>query len=524
MQYKTLALFTLCSISAPSIAGDFKIKPAVASTAYAYETETDDPTKSNQAVVVVPSIVTSYSSKRLLTSIKVDHTTVEQKNEDEGADKNYTDYKYNSSLALILNTLNITIGGQQGYRVVDRQQEFIVDRVLAAGELTKYSNHMGTVDFSIPNPEYFGLNIQSSYSQSKTEESTDSLTGINGDNTAASIQLYQGRNARNYTFNFSAQHNDTSRTSFEDFKSSRVQGTAGVSLAQDISFILTGNIDEYDVNEVNFSRRTNLDSSTYGAGIEWQPRNSRILRVTYNKFKEGENESDFVGVNLDWAFSSRTALKFDYSKKFYGDAYSLDFSHALKSVRSSITYREQVTSFARLESTINPIGLFVCQFGSTNLADCFQTESTAYQLQAGEEFRTLSEIGSDISEEVLFIKSGQFNLAYQKRRVKASITASYNKTEYLESDLVQISRNIRMNLSYELGRKTNLSFSTTVASRSSDNDLKSNTVVNTKVDFSRSISNNLQVTTGLGYIKRNSEVESLELQDKRFTMGLNYTF
>jgi hypothetical protein len=253
----------LCSISALSIAGDVKVETSVAATAYVYETKIEEnPATSNQAAVIVPSILASYSSKRLLTSVKIEHTKVEQKNEVEGADKGFTDYQYNSSLVLIPNTLNIAISGQQGYRVISQQQEFIADRVLAAGDLTKYNNHSGSIDFTIPNPKYFGLNVQSSYSKSETEESIDGASGLNGDNTATSIQLYQGRNARNYTFNISAQYNDTSRSNFEDFKSSQIRGSAGVSIAQNISFILTGNIEDYDVDQQAFSRRTNLDRTS----------------------------------------------------------------------------------------------------------------------------------------------------------------------------------------------------------------------------------------------------------------------
>jgi uncharacterized protein (PEP-CTERM system associated) len=522
---RILALLPLCSIPAVSIAGDIEIDASVAATSYVYETkEEESEAKSNHAVVVIPSILASYSSRRLLTSFAAEHTTVEQKNDVEGADKNFTDYKYNSSLVLIRNTLNIAMSGQQGYRVIDTQQEFIADRVLAAGDLSQYSNHLGSIEFTIPNPKYFGINIQSSYSETKTDGSINGSVGLNSDNTATSIQLYQGKNARNYTFNFATQYNDTSRASLEDFKSSLIQGSVGVSIFQDMSFVLTGNREDYDINQDNFSRRTNLDSTTYGAGILWQPRSERSLRLTYNQLEEGENETKFVGVNLDWAFSSRTALKFDYGKRFYGDAFGLNFSHALKSIRSSVSYIEEVTSFGRLETTTGPIGLFVCQFGSIDLTDCFLPESTTYQLQAGEEFRALAEIGSDISEEVIFRKSGSFNLSYQKRRVKASITASYGRVEYLESDRVQTNRNIRFNVSYALGRKTNINFSTTVARNSFDSTASADKVINTNLNFDRTLGRNLQLNTGIGIVNRDSDVAGRNLEDKRLTIGINYTF
>ena len=522
--YRKLAILPLCIISGHNVAGDLTVETSVETTAYVYDTKRgESEAESNQAIAIEPSILAFYSSKRLLTSFAADHTKVNQKNDIAGADKNYTDYKYDGKLVLIPKTLNISISAQQGYRVVNQQQEFVVDKILAAGDLTKFNNKLASVDFTIPNPKYFGLNIRSTYSETDSDESIDGSVGINGDNTASSIQLYQGKNARNYTFNLAASMNNTSRSNLEDFKSSKLQGSAGISIIHNMSFILNGNIDDYDVNSDSLVRRTDLDSTSYGAGFEWQPTGERKLRLTYNRLEEGGNETNFVGVNLDWVFSSRTALKFDYGKRFYGDAYNLDFSHALKSVRTSITYSEEVTSFARLVNTINPIGLFVCQFGSSELTDCFQPDTATYQLQAGEEFRTLSEISSDISEEIIFRKAGSFNLTYQKRRIKASISASYGRTEYLESDRLQTNRNIRLNLSYALGRRTDLNFSTTVARNSNNNDTPDN-IIRADLNLERALSRNLKFTAGLGIVNRDSDVIERNIEDKRLTVSLGYKF
>ncbi|MFT5294842.1 MAG: hypothetical protein ACI9YH_000852 [Colwellia sp.] len=525
--YKILTIISLCSIQVLSIAGELKVNASVAANTYAYETrQANSKDISNQAIVVLPSLLTSYSSKRLLTSFKIDHTKVEQRNYIEGADKNYTDYKYNADLALILNTLNLSIRGQQGHRAISQEQEFITDKILSAADLTKFNNNSVVINFAVPNHNYFGLSIQGVYSEIETGESIDDSAGLDGDNTAASIQLFQGKNTRNYTFNFAAQHNNTTRTNLGDFKSSLIQGSVGISIAQNMSFILTANNEDYGNNQDAFSRRTSLGSTSYGAGIQWQPRNGKLLKLTYNQLEEeeGENEGNFVGVNLDWAFSNRINLKFNYGKKFYGDAYSLDFSHALKSVRSTITYSEQVTSFGRLQTTINPIGLFVCPFGSFALSECFQADSTTYQLKAGEEFRTLSEIDSDISEEIIFTKAGSFNLAYQKRRIKVVITASYRKTEYLESDQIQTNHNIRLNLSYMLSRRTNLSFSNVIGKISNSENVPSETILNTSVTLERMISKKLQINAGIRIIDRDSEVEVRNIKDKRLTVGLNYNF
>ena len=75
-----LLLLSFCSVPSLSIAGDFEVETSVAATTYLFETKKEDvQSQSNQALVVAPSVVAYYSSKRLLTSFAVDHTNVEQK-------------------------------------------------------------------------------------------------------------------------------------------------------------------------------------------------------------------------------------------------------------------------------------------------------------------------------------------------------------------------------------------------------------------------------------------------------------
>lgn len=522
---KLTALFLGCLIG-QSYAGDLDFSTTLNATGYVYETKiANNDAVSNEALVIEPSILTSYSNRRLSASLTANHTRVEQNQELDGADKDYTEFKYNSNLTLIDNSLFLSVNGAQTYRVINQQQEYVSDKILAAGDLTELRNNAASISFVIPNPKHLGVSIQSTYSKTETEESLNDLGGINGDNLSVSASIYQGNSAENYRFALSGQFNDTSRANFQDFKSTTANATIGFSIAPNYELVLVGSSEDYDVDLEGLSRRTNLDSTSYGAGIEWSPMSERSIRLTYNQLDEGENQTNFVGLNINWALSTRTALVFDYGKRFYGDAYSLNFSHALKHVRSSIVYSEQVTSFSRLATgTTNFVGLFVCQFGSTDLSDCFQPESTDYQLQAGEEFRASSDLDTDINEEVLFVKSGTFNLSYDKRRVKASFTASYGSTEYLESNRVRTNRRLQASVSYELGKKSELSLSTNISKNKFSETVSADTIMTVSLDFKRDIGKNLQLTVGTRLLDRESDDIGRKLTDKRLLLGINYKF
>ena len=387
-------------------------------------------------------------------------------------DQNFTDLTYKSALTLIENALFLTFNGDQNYRVINQQQAGFSDEILSSDNLTKSRSNRAQLDFSIPNPVYFGFNLQGTYSKVQTGQSQENQsvqsqegqTGVDADNLGVSVKIFQGKYIRPINFDISAQYSDTSRGNFQNFESTRVQGNFRFPVIKEIEFLVTGRLDENNTDQTGFINRPNIDTTSYGAGLTWTPSDGRNLSLTYNQLEEDENQTKFLGLNLVWAFSNRTVLNFDYSKRFFGDSYNLDFRHSLKSLRTSISYSEELTTFSRLgASSDNTTGIFVCEFGSNELIDCFQPGSLDYQLQAGEEFRTNTEIVTDISEEVILRKSGTASIGYDKRKIKMSIDASYRQTEYLESGRLSTNRSLRFNVSYDIGRKTNISFASNIA-------------------------------------------------------------
>jgi uncharacterized protein (PEP-CTERM system associated) len=511
---------------------ELDIKATVNTTGYIYETQIgDDEATQSESILVKPSIVGSYSSRRLSASLTANHSIVKKNSDssietDSNSDtQNYTDLQYTSALELIENTLSLTLSGAQSYRNVSQQQNYFSDKVLDSKGLTKTTRNSTQLRFSIPNPLYIGLALQSTYSKTKTDRSQESTLGLNNDDLGVVARLYQGKSVRFVNFDISAQYNDTSRTNLQNFKSTRVQANFCFPIFNKVDFLVTGGLEEYDSGNAGFSNRSNIDTSSYGAGLKWNPSSERNISLTYNQLDEGDKQTNFVGLDLAWAFTSRTALNFDYSKRFSGDSYSFGFKHSLKSLRTSVSYSEDVTSFSRLgASTTTITGIFVCEFGSTDLADCFQPESLDYQLQAGEEFRATTEIDTDITEEVLFRKSGNVSIGYEKRKIKVSINANYTQTEYLESGRITTNRRLDFDFNYSLGRKTDISLRSNVTSNQLFGFEKADTIVTHSLNFKRNIAQQLNLNVGLRLLDRKSDTLERNGSDKRLTVGLNYTF
>jgi uncharacterized protein (PEP-CTERM system associated) len=521
--------------SSYGFAGDVQFIPKIDTTIYVYDTKigSDEPV-SNEAIVVIPSILSTYSAKRVTASFAIDHTVVEQNDDINGESSTFTELKYNTNFSLIENVMNLTLNGAQDFRPVNLQGRFIVDPVLSPGDLTKVSNNAAALNFSIPNPKHLGFDFQSSISETKADESIDAQSGqfgragLNNDTLGVSARLYNGNYTRKYNFDLSAQHNKIARENFEDFSSSIFRGRIGFAIANEFDWVVTAASENYDIPEGPFFRQNNIDTSSFGAGIEWKPRVDRAILLNYNQLQQGNIDTEFVGVNVNWAFSNRTVLKLDYGKRFFGDAYNVDFSHNTKSIRTSLTYSQQVTVLGGLgglnDPNNNSNGLFVCEFGSIDLNDCFQPSGLGYELQAGQEFRALTDIDSDITGQVLFRTSGNFNVAYDRRKIKASFRVFYTTTEFLESDRLQKTRGLGLNLAYALGRKTNISLNTDI-SKIQFNELfgeDTNTLV--ALNFTRDINDNLKLTAGARALDRESDNVELKFTDKRLTVGLNYRF
>lgn len=527
-----LALLIGMSLSATGQEVD--ISAALDTSGYVYETQFGNSEEAqSQALTIKPSISGNYSSRRLSASLTANHTRVNQYgdsdnidgSDDNSTNQNYTDLRYTSSLSLIENALSLTLNGSQSYRNINQQQDLSSDRILASEGLIKNRNNSAQLNFSIPNPIYLGFALQSNYSKTQTEQSQESALGIDSDNLGVSARLYQGKNIRNFSFDVSAQYNDTSRASFQRFKSTRAQANVGFPIIRNIDFLIIGSLEDYDTGQTEFANRPNVDTTSYGAGLRWRPSDERILSLTYNQLDEGDNQTEFWGVNLAWALSSRTALNFDYGKRFYGDAYGLEFKHSLKSLRTSVSYSEDVTSFSRLNTFgSDTIGIFVCEFGSSELTDCFQPDSLDYQLQVGEEFRAFTGIETDISEEVIFRKSGRASIGYDKRRVKISIDATYSRTEFLESDRLSTNRTLRFNFNYALGRKTDISFISTVAKNQFSELEDADTILTSSINFTRDLTAKLKLDLGFRLLDRKSNTLERDGSDKRLTVGLNYRF
>jgi uncharacterized protein (PEP-CTERM system associated) len=521
-----LAVALACSSSSSVRAGELQISPSLTASGYYYNTKNGtEPSENTEAVALIPKLVSVYGGRYATANLVVENTSVEQKSDLAGTDKNFTELSYGSSLQLLENVLTLSVTGSQSYNATTTAETLVSDKILSSGELTKTSTNGAQLAFITPNPKKVGVSIQGGYSKSSSDSTATSTTGVDSDTTYATATLYQGSDFTGMSFSLSSQYYDTTRETLQDYTTTLSSARVSFKLIDEISFVLVGSDSDYGLDETELgSQRQNLDTTSYGAGFAWQPTDDNTIEVTYNKLDENDTTTHYIGVSTQWAFSERTNFQFTYDKSFYGDAYTFDLDYKLKHFNASATYDENVTSYSRLSVTEGASSLFVCPIGSASFADCFQPSSSDYVLLAGEEYRSLNSFTTDISDETLFIRSGGISFGYDKGKLLVGLGLNYYTTEYLESDIKQTTKSTSLQVSYELSRLSTLGLYSSYSSVDYSSSQQSSDVTSLTLSLDHDLNSRMSLSVAARYVNREREEQTNDLTDSRLTVSVNYQF
>lgn len=523
----TLSCF-LASLTPTVYAGELVLKPNVAASTYYYQTEIGtQPASSNQAAVLEPSIIASFDSQKLKSSVYVKHTSIAQTGDSESSTNSYNDIKVDANLSVIDKFLSVGASVGQNYRAASESQALVSDKLLNSGNLAKSQQSSANVSLQSPNPQYIGYAFNGSRSETKTNRTTDNLlSDLNNSVTSLTGRLYQGRALENIAWDVQYQQTQTDRTNLIDVESSMLNGRVSFGLFSKIRFLMVGNEERNTIDttsEGTLPRNTGLDTTSYGAGLEWFEKDNRSIALTFNRLEEDVNVTNYVGLQANWAFTSRTSVQLDLGKRFYGDSVSFSFNHATKHLRTKFKYSEDVTSFAQQTQGLESLGVFVCEIGNTEFSSCFQPDSLQYELQPGEQFVSFSQSVFDITERVFFRKGGTLNLGYTNKKFKIDLVYDHSDIDYLESDVQRTTERVNLKVSYQLRKNSSVNVGIINTARSSNEFARDNTL-NLTAGYNNKLSERLDVGVAFRYLFRNANVDASDFKDSRATVSLRYAF
>jgi uncharacterized protein (PEP-CTERM system associated) len=495
--------------------------------------------------VITPSLSLLYTSKRLDGFWRANHQHVYRSVRDISTTQDFTNYNYGIDVSLVEKFLNFRINGALSNRSPSLNDFQTDDILLNSDNLSKTRRNNSSLNLNIPTGEYLGLTSILSYSDSKSERTETGFTGLENNVYSLSSNLVTGTNFQRIygllNTNVSLQKRPQGNG---DVLSRQAQAELSLNLIDDFGLTLTATNEGNQVSSDNNVFSLSRNFSTYGAGLSWRKGIDRFITITLNKTEgnqlgqESQDDQTFVGLNTAWQFTPRTTLSARYGRRVFGESGEFSLSHSIKRLRTQLRYSEEITSFSRLESDPSSLGVFVCADGIRDLSACFQPSSLNYNLAPNEEFVQFSDQNTEISDDLILRQALSWQIGISKRRTRLSFNGRYSLNEYLESDRINRTYSAGIALGFQVGAKTDLSFSSQYAvsnnqfegSRAESNSLTS------ILSVSRSIGRYFNVSLNARYLERkiadvfaigsgqNLDGIDEDLKDRRITLRLSYQY
>ncbi len=483
---------------------------------------------------IQPSIGASYRSNRFLGRVSATHNYLDRHTTSDSLEAstrdNYTNYTASSELQLIENVFSISLGGQQGYQSFGARNSLIDDQFTNSANLSRTRRLSTGFNFSAPQSDYIALFVQGSFSNTKSNsESFESANNIDSDNKSLVTRITQGDEVDFMSWDISHNYRKTQGSLNTDLLTRSLNGNIYFGLTQNFDLLVTGRSETVNRSSTNdFSDANDLDYDSYGAGLSYAPASGRRLDISYNESnRQLDDEKDkFVGVNLNWRFTSRSSLSAELSRRFFGESGSLLFRHNTKAVRTSIRYDENVTTFSRIIGLDQDVQVFVCPVGVTDIGNCFQPDTLSYELETGEEFVPFASITPELSEEVRVRKTLQGTMGFQRRRLTTNLNVRHISNDFLDTGREIDTYLIGIASSLRFGTKTSFSLSADYQDTKDVNEGAETTSDTWRASVGLNYRMAKDATIGLTYryVKRDSDDVGEDVTNKRLSLRFSYVF
>lgn len=495
--------------------------------------------------LITPEINVSYISKRLGASFVGSLSHLERESDSAAQKQNFGEYSFLGGFEVIDNVLTLI-----GTRSVSFQNalpnNFLVnDFVNDQGELVKSTNSLLGANFDIENGDLIKGSASVGIANFKTDRSEFLDNGaIDSDILTTNFNFSEGNNVTGVFWNASGSHTRLERNQDiiqSEFTTQNANATIDFVIAKNLAFRVNGQNEKNRTTDLltEFSSARNF--SSYGAGLTYFQTNNRFISVSYNTTDsdvESQDSQNFVGAEINWAFSARTSVDATFTRRFFGDSINASIRYNTKKFRSFLTYTETVTTNSLLLSAPDSVGLFVCPIGSSDFSSCFQPDSLDFVPDAGQEFAEISTQNIELDDGVILRQAGDFQVGYSFSRINLSLFANYIESTFLETNVFRQTATVGFNVSYKLGSYTTLntrfSFAEIENSQTTvDNDVTTfeqsesdNTVFTT--NLTHELSKSLDLNAGFSYRESTGNVTNSvfgsSFRDNRINLGITYSF
>lgn len=501
---------------------------------------------------ITPQINFAYQSGKVSGSFSGSVTHLQRDNDVLEQEETYGEYQYNGTVEIIDNALFLRANGSLSYFNALANNFLINDFNNDQGQLLKTRSNTISGIANVQNNDWVRGNGTLSYSQIRSDQNEfQNGAALQTDAYTAQGSLRQGDTVDSVFWNLSGAFRKSVQLEQQNINNlNRGQGNFTTRQAiGNLDYVVIDNWAlrlnaAHEANQIEnlaseFQAARSFNS--YGAGVTYRQSDNRFISVTYNTTDSDVESNDgveFIGVDLAWAFSSRTSITGLYTRRFFGESANFSIRYNTRRFRSSFTYSEEVTSNAFLIADGDSNGLFFCPIGVTDIDSCFLPGTLDFEGEAGFNLVDFGSQNLEINDNVILRKSSNGQIGYSFSRLSISLFSNHAIETLLDSDAERRTISGGFNLTYQLGNFTNLVSRVSYAdifSRGGDGNTNGFFIaagetqnVNASVGLNRQLGQNLTVDANFNYIEQSGDalvgIFGSEFRDRRFSIGITYRY
>ena len=501
------------------------------------ETE-ENGNRSLTTVTITPKVNATYQTRTFQGLWSGTYTHLERDNDDTSQRQDYAEYSYSAQWVPFENLLSFQAAGALNYQNTNSANFLVSDFIANSESLAKTRSNRLSSTLTLDQGDWIRGQGTASYSDTASERSLTNSNALDNDSYQLTGNLINGDEAKYFIWSVTGTYQNTERgqANSGDFESRTGDGYIDTRIYGDWALRLTA---RHEANQISDRDDTNSlvrEFNSYGVGLTYRQAENRYISVTANTsdsdLEEDDNET-FIGLDMQWALSTRTRIAATYGRRFYGESASANISYNSKYLRTSFGYSEDVTNTSRLLANPENLGVFVCPTAITSIADCFQPNSLSYTPNAGEQLVQLTSQNVEFDDNIILRKSSNFQAGYDFSRVTLAFSWRYSEDDYLDEDRLRRTYSFGTNLAYRIGSYTNITSSVNYANITglgaqetfrgeSDN-------WNASIGLEREFGRRLKASIDARYLKQEGDLNAggqfgNNYTDRRFSASITYTY
>ncbi|MBJ2130278.1 TIGR03016 family PEP-CTERM system-associated outer membrane protein [Alteromonas sp. IB21] len=534
-----LSLVAMSVASSFAAQAKFEINAlATADTIHQSVNTEENGNRSLTTVTIAPQVNATYQTRTFQGLWSGTYTHLERDNDDASQRQDYAEYSYSAQWVPFENLLSFQAAGALNYQNTNSANFLVSDFIANSDSLAKTRSNRLSSTLTLDQGNWIRGQGTASYSDTASERSLTNNNALDNDSYQFNGNLINGDDAKYFIWSVSGTYQNTERgqANTGNFESRTGDGYIDTRIYGDWAIRLTA---RHEANQISDRDDTNSlvrEFNSYGAGLTYRQAENRYISITANKSESDIEDDDgetFIGLDMQWALSTRTRIAATYGRRFYGESASASIGYNAKYLRTSFSYSEDVTNTSRLLADPENLGVFVCPTAITSIADCFQPNSLSYTPNAGEQLVQLTSQNLEFDDNIILRKSSNFQAGYDFSRVTLAFSWRYSEDDYLDEDRLRRTYSFGTNLAYKIGSYTNLTSSINYANitgQGAEETFRGESDNwNASIGLEREFGRRLKAGIDARYLKQEGDLNAggqfgNNYTDRRISASITYTY